>query len=236
MRCRACSWVAKCSRVSNSASGVPKKDSHMALSYASPAVPIDGCTPASRQRRPNAMDVYWAALVRVQDDALVASLTQRHAQRTQHEFGVQMVRHRPPGDASAEYIQHHSQIQKSLTGRDTGGVRHPQHVGRVGAEVPADQVRRTPCPRTLSRGTRPAPPACPAQTRHAPGAPPACDPHARLRARVARGYAVHHRCRANPHAACGCATVTARHCMPASKAHVSATRRNHWPSPPAAVP
>src|SRR5579863_4085670 len=60
MRCLACSRVAKCFRESSSASSVPKNDSHIALSYASPAVPIDGCTPASRQRRPNAMDVYWA--------------------------------------------------------------------------------------------------------------------------------------------------------------------------------
>jgi hypothetical protein len=33
--------------------------SHMALSYASPTEPIDGRTPASLQRLPNASDVYW---------------------------------------------------------------------------------------------------------------------------------------------------------------------------------
>src|SRR5260370_23829286 len=32
----------------------------MALSYASPTDPIDGRTPASRQRPPNASEVYWA--------------------------------------------------------------------------------------------------------------------------------------------------------------------------------
>jgi hypothetical protein len=35
-----------------------KKLSHIALSYASPTLPIDGRTPACLQRRPNAMDVY----------------------------------------------------------------------------------------------------------------------------------------------------------------------------------
>ena len=32
----------------------------MALSYASPTEPIEGRTPASRQRRPNSIEVYWA--------------------------------------------------------------------------------------------------------------------------------------------------------------------------------
>ncbi len=34
------------------------KLSHMALSYASPTEPIEGRTPASRQRWPNSIDVY----------------------------------------------------------------------------------------------------------------------------------------------------------------------------------
>ena len=44
---------------SSSHSSVPKKLSHIALSCASPTVPIDGRTPASLQRMPNAMGVYW---------------------------------------------------------------------------------------------------------------------------------------------------------------------------------
>jgi hypothetical protein len=38
----------------------------------------------------------------MQDDALVASQMQRHVQRAQHEFGLQMIRHRP-ADESAGY-------------------------------------------------------------------------------------------------------------------------------------
>jgi hypothetical protein len=39
--------------------GVAKKLSHIALSYASPTLPIDGRTHASRHRVPKAMAVYW---------------------------------------------------------------------------------------------------------------------------------------------------------------------------------
>jgi hypothetical protein len=38
----------------------------------------------------------------MQDDALVVSQMQRHVQRAQHEFGLQMIRHRP-ADESAGY-------------------------------------------------------------------------------------------------------------------------------------
>jgi hypothetical protein len=56
---RASTWEAKLRRSSNSHSSVAKKLSHIALSYASPTEPIDGRTPASLQRLPNASDVYW---------------------------------------------------------------------------------------------------------------------------------------------------------------------------------
>src|SRR5260370_6953273 len=55
---RAGGWEAKRRHASNSHSSVAKKLSHMALSYASPTDPIDGRTPASRQRPPNANEVY----------------------------------------------------------------------------------------------------------------------------------------------------------------------------------
>ena len=55
---RASAWDANRRRSSSSHSSVAKKLSHMALSYASPTEPIDGLTPASLQRLPNATDVY----------------------------------------------------------------------------------------------------------------------------------------------------------------------------------
>jgi AraC-like DNA-binding protein len=57
--CRASAWVGNRRRGRSSHSSVAKKLSHMALSYASPTEPIEGRTPASRQRRPNSIDVYW---------------------------------------------------------------------------------------------------------------------------------------------------------------------------------
>src|SRR6267143_3189198 len=51
--CEAKRW-----RSSNSHSRVAKKLSHIALSSASPTDPIDGRTPASLQRLPNASEVY----------------------------------------------------------------------------------------------------------------------------------------------------------------------------------
>src|SRR6266404_7928983 len=56
---RASIWVLKRRRSSSSHSSVAKKLSHIALSKQSPTEPIDGRTPASRQRRPKAIEVYW---------------------------------------------------------------------------------------------------------------------------------------------------------------------------------
>jgi hypothetical protein len=55
---RASACVLNRHRSSSSHSRVAKKLSHMALSYASPTEPIEGRTPASRQRRPNSIEVY----------------------------------------------------------------------------------------------------------------------------------------------------------------------------------
>ena len=57
MRASACE--PKRRRSSNSHSSVAKKLSHKALSYASPTEPIEGRTPASRQRAPKPSEVYW---------------------------------------------------------------------------------------------------------------------------------------------------------------------------------
>ena len=55
---RASAWLRKLRRSSNSHSRVAKKLSQSALSYASPTEPVDGRTPASLHRAPNAIDVY----------------------------------------------------------------------------------------------------------------------------------------------------------------------------------
>ncbi len=103
-----------------------------------------------------------ASLVRVMDHAVGVPLRQRHVQRPQHQFRVQVVGHGPADDAPAEYVEHHGQIQESLAGRDVGGIRHLQYVRRVGAEVSLHQIGRAPRPRALTRGGLPGPAACPA--------------------------------------------------------------------------
>src|SRR5450755_5093969 len=55
---RAWTWVLNRRRSSSSHSRVAKKLSHMALSKQSPTEPIEGRTPASRQRWRKAMEVY----------------------------------------------------------------------------------------------------------------------------------------------------------------------------------
>ena len=59
MAMRASTWVLKRRRSSSSHSSVAKKLSHIALSKQSPTEPIEGRTPASRQRWPKASEVYW---------------------------------------------------------------------------------------------------------------------------------------------------------------------------------
>lgn len=56
----ASSLVPNLRRLRGSHSRVAKKLPHIALSRASPAYPIEGLTPASLHRRPNATDVYCA--------------------------------------------------------------------------------------------------------------------------------------------------------------------------------
>jgi hypothetical protein len=56
---RASACVLNRQRARSSHSSVAKKLSHMALSYASPTEPIEGRTPASRQRWPNSIELYW---------------------------------------------------------------------------------------------------------------------------------------------------------------------------------
>lgn len=59
---------------------MPKNDSHIALSKQSPAVPIEGCTPALAAASSEGNRCGLARLVRVMDYDLLASLQQRHVE------------------------------------------------------------------------------------------------------------------------------------------------------------
>ena len=56
------------------------------------------------------------------DDRMRSALPERHVQGVEHEFGAQMVGHRPADHAPAEGIEHHGEEQESGQGRDVGKV------------------------------------------------------------------------------------------------------------------
>ena len=51
------------------------------------------------------------------DGAVGATLKQRHVERTQHEFGVQMIRSGPADNTATEHVEHHRQIKESFGGQ-----------------------------------------------------------------------------------------------------------------------
>src|SRR5579863_2902016 len=69
-------------------------------------------------------------------------LPQGQIKRLQHQFGAQMSCHRPADNSAAESIEYHRQVKKSGPSRDVGDIGDPQAIGRRGAEVAFDQIRR----------------------------------------------------------------------------------------------
>ena len=61
-----------------------------------------------------------ATLVGVMDDRARASLSHRHVQCVEHQFGAQMVGHRTPHHPAAEHIEYDGQVQESRRSRDVG--------------------------------------------------------------------------------------------------------------------
>src|SRR5229473_4703463 len=152
---RASLWVLKRRRSSSSDSRVAKKLSHIALSKQSPTEPIEGRTPASRQRWPKAIEVVLATLVRVMNHGGGPALPQRQVERLQHQFGAQMGFHRPTDDSAAESVEHYRQVKKPGPGRDVSYVGDPQPIGRRGNEVAFDQVGCRPRAALSHRGSYP---------------------------------------------------------------------------------
>ena len=66
------------------------------------------------------------------NDRVRSPLPERHVQRLEHEFGPQMVLHRPPHDAATVDVDHHREIQEARPGRDVRDVRHPELIGGRG--------------------------------------------------------------------------------------------------------
>src|SRR3954467_14389749 len=116
-------------RSSSSHSSVAKKLSHMALSYASPTEPIEGRTPASRQRWRNSIEV--RTLVGVMDHAGGSPCHQCHVQSVQHQLCGERGGHRPANDAAAEGVEHHREIEKTCPGRNVGECCPPPTADRA---------------------------------------------------------------------------------------------------------
>jgi len=83
-----------------------------------------------------------ATLVAVMDDAVRPPLADRHLQRVQHQFGRQMVGHRPADNLAAPGIQNYCEIEKTARRRHEGDVGNPELVRPESSEIPVYQVGR----------------------------------------------------------------------------------------------
>ncbi len=90
------------------------------------------------------------------NDVLGAALTLGRIHRVQHQFGPQMVRHRPTQDLAALRIEHDGKVEEPRRHRhitDVGDQKLPRPKGR---EVAIDQVRRGPSVLVAPGRRRPA--------------------------------------------------------------------------------
>src|SRR5215470_10489097 len=86
-----------------------------------------------------------AALIRMTNHTVRASLSQRQVECFEHQLGAQIALHRPTHNPAAKNVEHHRQIEEAGPGGDIGYIRHPQTIGRGGTEVALDQIRHGPC-------------------------------------------------------------------------------------------
>ena len=82
-------------------------------------------------------------------------MSHRHVQRVEHQFGAQMVGHRPPHHPATEHIEYDGQVQESRRSRDVGDISDPQPVRGLGLEATLDQVGRGAGLGVTTRGARP---------------------------------------------------------------------------------
>src|SRR5438270_167633 len=78
------------------------------------------------------------------DDVLGPTLANSHRHRIQHQFGAQVVCHRPADDLAAPGVEHDGEIEKPRHGRHISDVGDPQLVRSGSVEVAVDQVGRGP--------------------------------------------------------------------------------------------
>src|SRR5260370_7551308 len=78
------------------------------------------------------------------DDVLGPTLADSHLHRIQHQFGAQVVCHRPADDLAAPGVEHDGEIEKPRHCRHISDVGDPQLVRSGSVEVAVDQVGRGP--------------------------------------------------------------------------------------------
>ena len=125
-------------------------------------MPIEGLTPISAQRLPNAK---LATLIGMVNHRFWPTCGDRHIQRSNHQVRCHLLTKCPTHHFAAVHINHHSQIDKARPSRQVGYVSHPQLVNVRSCKLPPDQVERYPLGFVAPGGDAPvASPANAAQT------------------------------------------------------------------------
>ena len=78
------------------------------------------------------------------NEVLWPPLAKCHLHRVQHQFGPQVVGHRPADDLAAPGVHHHGQIREPARRRHMGDVGDPDLVRPRRRQVAVDQIRRWP--------------------------------------------------------------------------------------------
>jgi len=83
------------------------------------------CSARSKQvlRRP--LESALATLIAMMNDIDRLALADCHLERVQHQFGAQVVGHRPADDLAAEGVQDHGQVQETGCSRHESNVSNP---------------------------------------------------------------------------------------------------------------
>ena len=66
---------------------------------------------------------------------------ERHVERVKHEFGAQMIGHRPTDDAATVDVKYDREKEKTAPGWHVRNIRNPELIGRACGKVAVDEVR-----------------------------------------------------------------------------------------------
>ena len=70
-----------------------------------------------------------------------ATLSERHAQSGDDQWGIEDLMHGPADDTAGEEIKHGDEVQPALAGEDAGGIGSPDLIASLNAKM-SDAVRR----------------------------------------------------------------------------------------------